>query len=486
MSAPDRNAAEAAYPSLGQLVAGDVVVPKATQRMSVLDPATGRVLGELPLAGEAEIQRALEAAQQGFKTWKRMSAQQRGAILASVAARMRADAARLAALVTLELGKPYKEALAEVEQAAGMWEWAAEEGKRAYGRVIPSREPYIQQMSLREPIGPVAGFSSWNAPLITPSRKIAGALGAGCSIVLKGSEETPATALALGQIAVAAGVPTGALSILFAEPRFISDRLLASPIIRGVTFTGSTAIGKHIAAQAMAHMKRPIMELGGHAPVLVFDDADLDAVIPGAVAAKFRNAGQVCISPTRFFVQKGIFARFCEQFSALAKAIVVGDGLAPDTIMGPLANARRVEAMQTFVDDARQRRLPITCGGNAITGNGFFHEPTVVVDVTTEAMVSNVEPFGPFAALSRFETIDEALALANRLPFGLASYVMTQRTSTANRCAAEIEAGSVIVNSWRVSLPETPFGGHKDSGLSSEGGTEGLQAFQNVKYVSIS
>lgn len=477
-----RSEARAHYPQIGQLIGGAFETGGARARADILDPTTGDVLGQYPVATEADIDRALAAAQRGFDVWRKTPAFERAKVLRKVADVMRANTEELARLVTLELGKPWKEAVAEVEQAAGMWEWAAEEGRRAYGRIIPSRESASRQLALREPLGPVAAFGSWNAPLITPSRKMSGALGAGCSIIMKASEEVPACALALGRIAYECGLPEGALSILVGDPVMISERLIDSPVIRGVTFTGSTQVGKALSARAAAMMKRPIMELGGHAPVLIFDDVNVEAVANAAAAAKFRNSGQVCISPTRFLVQKKIFGAFTEALAAAANRLVIGDGFEPATTMGPLIRPRRVAAMENFVADARQRNLAIAAGGAAIARDGYFYAPTVIAGAGTDALVSNVEPFGPIAVTSSFDTYDEAIALANRLPFALAAYVQAENVHTVNRAIDDVQAGNVICNGWRVSLPETPFGGHKESGLFTEGGIEGLAAFQNIKF----
>lgn len=474
----------ARYPALVQNIGGDRVAGGGRRTGTVVDPATGAPIAEFPIPTPADLDQALRRAAEGFAVWRKTSAHDRGRALIRTAQLMRERRFALAALSALELGKPWREAVAEVEQAAGMFEWAGEEGKRAYGRVIPARETTTRQMALVEPVGPVAAFSSWNAPLITPSRKLSGALGAGCSVILKAAEETPACALAIADILEEAGVPAGVVSVVYGDPALISETLLASPVIRAITFTGSTAIGAMLGQKAMAGMKRPILELGGHAPVLVFDDVDIETVVAGAVATKFRNAGQVCVSPTRFFVQKAIYADFVDAFAARMSTLRLGDPLAAETTMGPLAHERRRQAIDGLVADARGRGLRVIAGGDLPGADGFFYRPTALVDVTTEAQVANTEPFGPIAAIAPFETLEEALGLANRLPIGLASYVMTDSLRTAHAAADGIEAGSVIINGWRVSLPETPFGGVKDSGMGREGGIEGLSAFQNVKYVS--
>lgn len=477
-----RNEAITLYPEIRQLIAGERVPAGDRATGDILDPTTGRVLGQYPIATEDDIARAIAAAGHGFAVWRKTPAVERARVLRKVADTMRARAEELARLVVLELGKPWKEAIAEVEQAAGMWEWAAEEGRRAYGRIIPAREPGARQLVLREPVGPIAAFGSWNAPLITPSRKMSGALGAGCSIVMKASEEVPACALAIGQIAYECGLPEGAMSILTGDPVMISCRLLDSPVIRGVTFTGSIEIGKMLSAHAMATMKRPIMELGGHAPVLVFRGIDVAATAKAAVAGKFRNSGQICVAPTRFFIERSIYAEFTEALAEETGKLKLGDGFDAEVTMGPLVSPRRVHAIADLITDARRRGLRIAAGGGIPDRDGFFHEPTVIADATTEAKVSNIEPFGPIAVCAPFDSYEEAIALANRLPMALAAFVHSPDVRTVNRAIDDIEAGSVICNGWRVSLPETPFGGMKESGLASEGGIEGLQAFQNVKF----
>jgi succinate-semialdehyde dehydrogenase/glutarate-semialdehyde dehydrogenase len=433
------------------------------------------------MATEGDVDEALAATSKGFDTWRNTSAFERSKLMRRVADRMRERAEALAELLVLELGKPWNEALGEVEVAAGMWEWAAEEGRRAYGRVIPSRELNARQMALVEPVGPVAAFVTWNGPLITPSRKMSGALGAGCSIVLRASEEVPACAFALGQIVYECGLPTGVLSVLAGEPVMMSSKLLESPVVRAVTFTGSTAVGKLLSQQAVAHMKRPIMELGGHGPVLAFEGIDVQTFAKRAVAAKFANSGQVCFAPTRFYVHRSIYADVVD-----AKKIVVGCGFDSTTQMGPLKSERRLKAIEDLVADAKLRGLSITTGGKRIDRPGFFYEPTIVADATVEAKLSNAEPFGPIAALTLFDTYDQAIALSNRLPYGLGAYVHAREFETLHRAVNDLEAGNIICNGWRVTYPETPFGGHKESGMFSEGGIEGIRAFQNVKYASLS
>lgn len=472
------------YPVLKLFIDGKWRSGEGRANEPVLNPSTGGVLGELPHASAADLDEALAASARGFETWRKMSAVDRGAILQRAAALIVERKEVIASLITLELGKPIAESRVEVDTAAGIFAWNAEEGRRAYGRVIPSRSRTIQQMAVREPLGPIAAFAPWNAPAITPARKISSALAAGCAVIIKPAEETPATALAIAAALVDAGLPAGVLNVVFGDPALISQKLLGSPITRGLTFTGSTEIGKQLGALAVQTMKRMTLELGGHAPVLIFGDVDPEAAAISAVTAKFRNSGQVCTSPTRFFVHESIHDRFAAKLSELANAITVGDGFAATTKMGPLAHARRVESMERFVDDAHARSIKVTAGGARCGNQGFFYRPTVLSHVDDACMASNVEPFGPLAATAPFSTMDDAIRMANRLPFGLASYLMTHDMRNAAEIVEAVQSGNVVVNHWQASLPETPFGGTKDSGIGSEGGIEGLQEFQTIKYVS--
>jgi succinate-semialdehyde dehydrogenase/glutarate-semialdehyde dehydrogenase len=474
----------AVYPVLKLLINGNWRNADGRASEPVLNPSTGAVLGELPHVTDADIDEALASSARGFDVWRKTSPVERGRILHRAAALIMERAEHIASLITLELGKPIAESRVEVETAASIFVWNAEEGRRAYGRVIPSRDPKIQQISVREPLGPIAAFAPWNAPAITPARKISSALAAGCSVIIKPSEETPATALAIAAALQEAGLPDGVLNVLFGDPAMISAKLIGSSIIRGVTFTGSTRIGKQLGVLAVQTMKRMTLELGGHAPVVIFGDVDPEAAALSAVSAKFRNSGQVCTSPTRFFVHESIHDRFAARLSELTNAITVGDGFAASTKMGPLANARRVESMERFVDDARARGITVSAGGERRGDQGFFYRPTVLTNVDDDCMASNTEPFGPLAVTSPFRTIDDAIRLSNRLPFGLASYVMTHDMRNSSVMGEAIQSGSVIINHWQASLPETPFGGYKNSGVGLEGGIEGLQEFQTTKYLS--
>lgn len=472
------------YPVLKLFINGRWREGEGRRTEPVLNPSTGTVLGELPHATAADLDEALASSAKGREIWRKTSPVERARTLQRAAAMIAERNEQIARLITFELGKPIVESRVEVETAAGIFAWNAEEGRRAYGRVIPSRNRAIQQLAIREPLGPIAAFAPWNAPAITPARKISSALAAGCSVIIKPSEETPAAALAIAAVLEEAGLPAGVLNVVFGDPAQISQKLVGSPITRGLTFTGSTQIGKQLGVLAVQTMKKMTLELGGHAPVVIFGDVDPEAAALSAVTAKFRNSGQVCTSPTRFFVHESIHDRFAAKLSELANAMTVGDGFAAATKMGPLANARRVESMERFVEDARTRQIAVSAGGERCGNQGFFYRPTVLSHVDDDCMASNIEPFGPLAATAPFRTIDDAIRLSNRLPFGLASYVMTNDLRNSAAMSEAIQSGNVIINHWQASLPETPFGGYKDSGIGSEGGIEGLHEFQTIKYVS--
>jgi succinate-semialdehyde dehydrogenase/glutarate-semialdehyde dehydrogenase len=337
---------------------------------------------------------------------------------------------------------------------------------------------------LRLPIGVVAGFSPWNFPMSSPIRKVAGALGAGCSLILKASEETPAGAMQLVQAFHDAGLPAGVLNLLYGVPSEISEHLIPQPSVRLVTFTGSVPVGKRLTELAGRHMKPVIMELGGHAPVLVCEDADAEKSAATSVIGKSRNAGQVCVSPTRFFVHESKYTQFLDRFAEDAKAIKIGDGLDPSTQMGPVANHRRIEAMETLVADARDKGARVVAGGSRLGNRGYFFPLTVLAEVPDGARVMNEEPFGPVAIINPVKSLDEAIEKANCLPYGLAAYAFTNSSSNADRLATEVEAGNLSINHLTASIAETPFGGVKDSGLGREGGTEGLDCYTVVKNVS--
>ena len=428
--------------------------------------------------------RRLEATSRGFEAWKRVPAFERSKLLRRAADLLRQRADSIAQLMTLEQGKPVGEARMEALAGADVIDWFAEEARRTYGRVIPARAEGIYQLSLREPVGPVAAFTPWNFPINQANRKTAIALAAGCSIIVKGPEETPASCAELIRCYVDAGLPEGVVQLVYGVPADISSYLIAHPVIRKISFTGSTPVGKQLAALAGQHMKRATMELGGHAPAIVFADADVTAASKLLAASKFRNAGQVCVSPTRFLVQESVFDQFVDTFVTAAKAVKVGDGMTEGTQMGPLANARRVQAMEGFVSDAVQRGAELRTGGKRIGNKGNFFEPTVLTGVTREMRVMNEEPFGPLAVIAPFKGIDDAVEEANRLPFGLASYAFTGSAKTATAIGTRVEAGMMTINHIGLALPEVPFGGIKDSGHGSEGGSEAIEAYLNTKFIT--
>jgi succinate-semialdehyde dehydrogenase/glutarate-semialdehyde dehydrogenase len=465
-------------------IGGEWRAARAGRTFDVLNPATGDAIGTCAFAETADLDDALAAATQGFADWRRQSAHARAGVLMKAAELLRARAEDVARLMVLEQGKPLAEARIEVQLSADVIQWFAGEAARIYGRVIPARADHVHQLSLREPVGVVAAFTPWNFPVSQATRKSAAALAAGCAVILKGPEETPACCAELVRAFADAGLPAGALNLVYGHPPDISGYLVPHPQVRKISFTGSTAVGKQLAALAGAHMKRATMELGGHAPAIVCADADLDTAVRVLAAGKFRNAGQVCIAPTRFMVEQSVYQPFLERFAAAAEALRLGSGLDPDTTMGPLANPRRLDAMEAFVADARDKSGRVVTGGARRGNRGWFYAPTVVSDLPPDARLLNEEPFGPVALIAPFETLDAAITEANRLPYGLAAYAYTRSQRAAARLAGEIESGMVSINHHGLGLPETPFGGVKDSGYGSEGGAEGIEPYLNVKFVS--
>ena len=474
------------YTDLAFFIDGAFLSGEGRDSEPVLNPATGQALAQLPHATTADLDRALALAAAAFPVWRSTSAYDRGRILKRAADLIRERKPAIARIMTLEQGKPLAESDGEIAHAADVLEWYGEEGRRAYGRIVPSRVPGLTHTVMPEPVGVCLGFTPWNFPALTPARKIGGALAAGCPVILKAAEETPGTAVEIARAFADAGLPPGVLALVFGKPAEVSSHLIASPISRKISFTGSTPVGQHLMRLAIDGMKRTTMELGGHAPVLVFDDVDPAATGRLAAAGKYRNAGQVCISPTRFYVQESAYGAFVEGFVEAARGVKVGDGLEPGVTMGPLANPRRVEAMERMVADARDRGGKIRVGGARRGNKGFFFDPTVITDLPDDALLMTEEPFGPIAPIVPFRTLDEVLSRANSLPFGLAAYAFTSSARTAAAVAEGLEAGMVGINSFAVSTPETPFGGVKDSGHGSEGGLEGLQAYFNTKLVSAS
>jgi succinate-semialdehyde dehydrogenase / glutarate-semialdehyde dehydrogenase len=449
--------------------------------LPVINPATGAVMAELPVATEADLQEALAASQSGFDTWRRMDVEARGAILHKVAALIRERAESIATILTMEQGKPIGEARGEVVGAASMFDFFAEEAKRSYGRVLV-RPTGQRSIVIKQPVGPTAIFTPWNFPIYLLAKKLAPALAAGCSVIAKPAEETPGSTSALMRCLADAGVPATVAQLVYGVPDMVSRTLIASPIIRKISFTGSTAVGKHLMRLASDGVKRITMELGGHAPVLVFDDCDLEKTLDLVVAQKFRNAGQVCVSPTRFFVQSGIYHAFITGFAARTAKVNVGNGLEAATQMGPLANPRRPIAIGALVEDARAKGARVMAGGGAY-GDGFFFQPTLLADVPAEADIMTTEPFGPVAVSRPFDTIEDALLQANRVDFGLAAFAFSNNVHTVNAVGDGLEAGMVGINSFAISSADAPFGGVKQSGFGSEGGIEGLESYLVTKAI---
>jgi succinate-semialdehyde dehydrogenase/glutarate-semialdehyde dehydrogenase len=473
------------YPDTRLLIDGEWCDAASGKTQDVINPATGQPIGKVAFAATADLDRALDAAQRGFEAWRRIPANERAATMRRAAGLLRERAADIARILTLEQGKPFVEARGEVLAGADIIEWFADEGRRVYGRIVPSRNLAAQQLVLKEPLGPVAAFTPWNFPINQIVRKLGAALASGCSFLCKAPEETPASPAALLQTFVDAGVPRGTVGLVFGDPAQISNYLIPHPIIRKVTFTGSTPVGKQLAALAGQHMKRATMELGGHAPVIVAADADVELAVKASGGAKFRNAGQVCISPTRFLVHNSIRDAFAQAMVKHAESLKLGDGLAEGTTLGPLANARRLGAMAKVLEDARATGAKVATGGERVGSSGNFFAPTVLTDVSLEADVFNNEPFGPIAAIRGFDSLDEAIAEANRLPFGLAGYAFTQSIKNAHLLSQRMEVGMLWINQPAAPSPEMPFGGIKDSGYGSEGGPEAMENYLNTKAVSI-
>lgn len=472
------------YPQLSLYIDGQFISGEGRDQQEVLNPANNQVIGLLPQATLVDLDIALASSERAFKTWRNSSALDRSKVLRNVANLIRERAPTIGLHLTLEQGKPLKEGIAEVAVCAEHAEWHAEECRRIYGRVIPSRNPRVQQTVIREPIGVCAAFSPWNFPFSQAFRKVVAAIGAGCTVILKGSSDTPASALAIGQLFHDAGLPHGVLNIVSGNSGMVSEHLIRSPVVRKISFTGSTPVGQQLAALAGSTMKRCTMELGGHAPVIVCDDADIERAADVLSAFKFRNAGQVCICPTRFYVQEGAYDHFVQRFLERVQVLKVGDGLDESNGMGPLAQRRRVTAMEGFVEDAVKRGGRVLTGGRRLPGAGNFFAPTVLTDLPDDSRFMTEEPFGPIAGIVRFGSTEDVLERANSLPFGLASYVFTQSLDNAHLFSSGLEAGMVSINHIGLALAETPFGGIKDSGYGSEGGSETFDAYLTTKFIS--
>ena len=471
------------YPEPKLYIDGEWMTGSGSHIRQVVNPVNGEVIGNLREASVADLDRALTAAQKGFEIWRATAPIKRAAILHRAAQLLRERNDDITRLACLEEGQPFEEGKTYVLRGAEVIEWDAAEGRRVYGRIIPS-EPGTTVMATREPVGVVAAFTPWNAPVFTPCRKIGSVLAAGCALVMKGAEETPASTAALVQAFVDAGVPPGVINLVYGDPETISSQLIQSPIVRLVTFTGSVSVGKQLARLAGAEMKPCVMELGGHAPVIVCDDANVEDAAEKLAFVKYRNAGQACLCPSRFWLADGVHDRFVALFAEYAQRLKVGPAFDPDTRMGPLANSRRLEVIQSLVDDAVAQGATVHAGGKRIGTKGCFFEPTVLGEVPYSARIHSEEPFGPVAVMNRFTDLDKVVKQANKLPYGLAAYVFTRSMKTADFLATNLQCGTVGINHMTVSTSGVPFGGVKDSGFGREGGIEGVANYTVIKTIS--
>lgn len=472
------------YPNTQLYINGTWCAAKSGATAPVFNPTTGDEIGRMACCGIVDLDRALAAAQASRESWKATPAYERAGHLRRAGTLLRERADRIAGIMTAEHGKPVVQSRMEVLASADVLDWFAEEARRTYGQVIPSRQRGVAQLTVKEAVGTVAAFSPWNFPVNQLVRKLAAALAAGCPIIAKAPSETPASPAELVRCLVDAGIPNGVIGFIAGNAAEISNHLIPHPVIKKISFTGSTPVGKTLAGLAGQHMKRVTMELGGHAPVLVFDDADVATAAKIMVATKFRNAGQICTSPTRFMVQMPVADAFTEKMVCGAKALRVGPGTDPDVEMGPLATERGLNAIERLVADAVERGATLLCGGERIGKKGNFFAPTLLADVPPNAALMNEEPFGPIAAINRFSEDDEAFAEANRLPFGLASYAWTTSSARMQRLTDEVQAGMLTVNHVGLALPELPFGGIGDSGIGTEGGSEAIDAYLQSRFVT--
>jgi succinate-semialdehyde dehydrogenase / glutarate-semialdehyde dehydrogenase len=470
------------YPEIRQFIDGAWHSGAGTSAETVIDPASGQPLAEFAHASRADVDAALEAAGRSAAMWRNTAPDTRYRILRRAAELLRGRAARAAYTLSLEQGKPLVESQAEIAVSADIIDWYAEEGRRAYGRVVPG-EAGTRLLVVAEPVGPVAAFTPWNFPATTVARKLGGALAAGCTIVLKAAEETPATAITVFECLQEAGLPAGVANLVLGVPAQISAQLLRSPVIRKVSLTGSIGVGRTLGHLAVDHDLVTTMELGGNAPVIVFDDVNVDAVAAACAQAKFRNAGQVCNVPSRFYVHERVFNRFVQRVAAYAAALRVGPGVQPATQMGPLANRRRLEVMGGFIEDALALGATVQEGGRCPAGNGYFFAPTVIAEVPDHARLMKEEVFGPIVPVARFSDAEDVIRRANDTAYGLGSFVFTESLERATRMSDALEAGMVGINTTVLSRPETPFGGIKGSGHGYESGVEGLAAFMRTKAI---
>jgi succinate-semialdehyde dehydrogenase/glutarate-semialdehyde dehydrogenase len=472
------------YPNTNLYINGKWRPSNSGDTLDVINPATEEVIGKVARAGTVDLDEALEAADNAFKVWKKTTPFERYKVLRKAAELLRDRVEMIAELMTTEQGKPLAEAKGETLMGADRIDWMAEEGRRAYGRVIPARLNGVNQFTVKEPVGPVAAFTPWNFPLNQILQKVPAAIAAGCSIIVKGPEEAPACCAELVKVFEDAGLPAGVLNLVFGVPAEISNYLIPHPVIKKVTFTGSTVVGKQLAAKAGEYMKLVTMELGGHSPAIVFEDADVEKALQILSANKFRNAGQVCISPTRFLVHESLYSEFVDGFIEISKSQVLGNGLNAETTMGPLAHDRRIDAIEGFVSDAVNKGATVKTGGQRSGNKGYFYEPTVLTDVPINARIMNEEPFGPLVPISSFSNFDDVVEEANRLPYGLAAYAYTKSAKTAEAIGSSLSSGMISINHHGLAMPETPFGGIGDSGYGKEGGMEGIESYFNTKFIT--
>jgi len=472
-----------AYPELKLFIGGKWVAGENGGE-DISNPATEEIIGHLRHASDRQIDLALDAAAKGFERWRREPAAQRRRYLLRAAGKIEEKREQFVETLSLEQGKPHLEASLELDRVIDTFEWFADEAYRIYGRVYPERNPGVRNLTLPEPIGVVAAFTPWNFPAFLSSRKIAPALAAGCSVILKAAEETPGTAILLLQALEEAELPPGVVNLIYGVPTHVSQRLIASPIVRKISFTGSAAVGKVLARLASENLQRCTLELGGHSPLIVFPDANVGNVLKAAAAFKFRNAGQVCISPNRFYVHQEVYEEFVSGFVDIAKGVKVGSARDAGVTMGPMANRRRLDAMERFVDDAEKKGARLATGGRRIGNRGFFWEPTVLADVPDDALVMNEEPFGPIAPVASFRDFDDVIARSNGTAYGLAAYVFTGSPETGRLMAEKLEAGTVGINHMSPAHADIPMGGVKESGYGYEGGHEGLDAYLTYKHVA--
>lgn len=472
------------YPDVKLFIAGKWRDGSSGETLPIIDPATEEEIGRLAVATKSDLDEALASAARGFAQWRKVPAYDRYKIMRKAADILRERMDDIAWLMTREQGKPLGDSAGEILRATDVIDWFAEEARRTYGQLIPARAGGVSNMAVKHPVGPVAAFTPWNFPINQIVRKLSAALAAGCSIIVKAPEETPASPVGLIQAFLDAGVPSDVINLVYGVPAEISEYLIPHPVIRKISFTGSTPVGKHLAALAGQHMKRATMELGGHAPVMIFNDADVQSAINIMGPFKIRNTGQVCISPTRFLVQDKVADQFLEGFIARLEATKIGNGLEKGVEMGPLANERRIPVIEKMIADATGKGATLATGGERIGNKGYFYKPTVLTDVPTDAEIMNEEPFGPVAIVNRFSHPDEAFTEANRLPYGLAAYAFSTSADTIQRLGAEVESGMLTINHMGLSLPELPFGGVKDSGYGTEGGSEAIGAYLETRIVS--